>query len=63
MKNTYEIHLERKEIMILFLIVVFLTNGITMMIGVFLMFWISYRIVNRFPKQEYTKFPNTDFVN
>jgi|APSaa5957512535_1039671.scaffolds.fasta_scaffold05190_9 hypothetical protein len=63
MKNTHEIHLEKKEIVILFLMIGFLTNGITMIVGIFLAFWIVYRIVNRFSKHEDIEFLNTDFVN
>jgi len=62
-KNNHEIHFEKKEIMILFLAVGFLTNGITVMFGMFLILLVIYRIINRNPKQESTEFLNTNFVN
>lgn len=63
MKKTHEIHFEKKEIMILFLATVFFINGITTMIGIFLILIIGYRIANSHHNKEKAKFVNTDFVN
>ena len=63
MKNTHEIHFEKKEIIVLFFAIGLLTNGITIIIGIFLIFWLGNRLLTRFFKQENIEFPNTEFVN
>ena len=58
-----KIHFEKKELIILFLAIGFLCNGITVVFGILLILWIVYRITNRYFKKEYSKFLNADFVN
>lgn len=64
MKNTLEIGFERKEIVILFMSIILLSFGITMMVGIFGMLYTICHIVNRITTyHEYVKSPNVNFVN
>lgn len=63
-KNTLEINFERKEIIMLFISIIFLTSGVTMIIGMFCIAYTFYHIVNRITiNQEYSEFTNMNFVN
>ena len=61
--NKGKIYFEKKELIILFLAMGLLCNGITVGFGILLIILIVYRIADRYFKKEYSKVLNTDFVN
>ncbi len=64
MRNTHEIHFERKEVMILFLSMIFLVYGLTSILGIFGIMYIFFRIVHCILTiQDYEKSLNVNFVN
>jgi hypothetical protein len=63
-KNTHDIHFERKEVIILFLSMIFLAYGLTSILGIFGIMYMFFRIVHRIlTTQNYEKSLNANFVN